>query len=105
MGQYATATVAYGFAAPEGLDEQDMEEVLSKKKWPDVGYVMAGPYDKRDQAYVVTFAESASPGEPSVFKLPARRTENAWCGALLDVAKENDWPRPDPQWLILADVS
>jgi hypothetical protein len=105
MGQYATAWVVYGFAAPQGLAEQDMEDALKKGDWPDAVYLMAGPYGQLGTAYVVTFAQYGTTREAEPFRLPAKRTENSWTAQLVAVAKANGWPRPHCQWLVLADVS
>lgn len=105
MSQKATAFVFYGFQAPEGLDREALEFALAKKSWYEVGYVEVGPYGGDKRLYVVTFCQEADTREVSPFSpLTSHQTERHRA-ELIDVADVNEWPVPDPQWLVAADLS
>lgn len=97
MGQYMTAWVGFGFPVPEKLTNEEMEQRLRRKEWPEVGYLDAAGYNN-SRMYVVTYAKSASPGELTEFNPPNACTEDEWRDQLVEVAKANGWLAPESNW-------
>jgi hypothetical protein len=105
MSQSATAYFFYGFPAPEDLSREALEFALAKKSWYQVGYVTVGPYGGDKRLYVVTFCQEADTHKAAVFSPLAPHRVELDRDELLDVAAFNEWPVPDPQWFVAADLS
>jgi hypothetical protein len=105
MGQHISAYLAYGVPLPEHLDEGHLEDALAGNRWPEVSYLMAGPYD-RDKPYLVT---SCFFGDLGTFKeIKEIRTGGeplAWDRVLKSAMEANGWPVLQPSWMLIADVS